>query len=303
MTGSRKKGLILFAKRASDIGAADPERLVDLLNQADGNITFDWGFLEDAEYILTPQHISASLSGTLIEDYDVVYFRFWGLPEAQSHALALARYCDLKHVPFVDSEVLRKGSFNKINQYINLFEASVPFPSTVICSAGKMSTLARLHLKFPFVVKDARGTRGNTNFLVESQLQLETIAREHSDKTFVLQQYIANKGDYRVFVTGSTAPLIIYRQAKDGSYLNNTSQGGGASIVPVSAVKPEMIHDAIRAAAFFGRDIAGVDVVLDADGSHYCFEVNRAPQIEHSSFEPEKASVVAAYLSSIVRDK
>ena len=161
-----------------------------------------------------------------------------------------------------------------------------------------MSELAKEHMTFPFVAKDARGTRGSTNFLIESSDQLAKVLTEHTEKTFVLQQYIPNKGDYRLFVTGSKVALAIYRESRDG-YLNNTSQGAKARLVSVAEIKPEMIEDAIQASKFFGRDIAGVDMVIDSDNKHYCFEVNRAPQIENSSFEQDKARAVAEFLLDV----
>ena len=298
MTSNGKKALLLFASESAESGASDPSRLVELLGAARDDVLFEAGYFEEAEYVLSNDHVAAYVGGWLLEEFDAIYFRYWGLPEVQSHALALARYCRLKKIPYIDAEVFRRGSYNKINQYLNLFEAGVPFPSTIVCSAGRMRLLAEQYLSFPFVAKDARASRGNTNFLVESVDQLESIVAEYADKTFVLQQYIANEGDYRVFVTGDVVPLVIYRQSKSG-YLNNTSQGASASLVPIGEVNLDMIEDAIRAAKFFGRDIAGVDMVFDTDGNHYCFEVNRAPQIEHSSFEAEKAEAVAALLSRI----
>lgn len=298
-----KRVLLLFAKEAAINRAADPQRLTDLVSQASGELEVQSGHFDDLEYILTNDKVEMFINDVLLDEFDAVYLRYWGIASAQSHALAVARYCKIKDIPFVDEEAFKIGSFNKINQYLNLYECQVPFPATVICSADRVIVHAEERLQYPFVLKDARGTRGDNNFLIRDRSELSDVISHHRDKTFVMQQYIDNDGDYRVFVTGDTVGLIIHRKSATGTYLNNTSKGGSATLVEESKVSKTMLDDALRAAKFFGRNIAGVDMVVASDGRHYCFEVNRAPQIEHSSFESEKAEVLGRYLSSIMRDK
>jgi glutathione synthase/RimK-type ligase-like ATP-grasp enzyme len=148
-------------------------------------------------------------------------------------------------------------------------------------------------------MKDKSGTRGQGNYLITSQEHMEQIVAQNPDITFVLQEFIANNGDYRVLVTGDEVKLVIHRLANTDSHLNNTSQGGTATIVPKDVLPVKVLDDCVRASKFFGRDISGVDIVKsESDGAYYCFEVNRAPQIDHASFETEKAAVIAEYLAS-----
>jgi D-alanine-D-alanine ligase-like ATP-grasp enzyme len=71
--------------------------------------------------------------------------------------------------------------------------------------------------------------------------------------------------------------------------------------VPTDELAPDVQAACIKAAKAFGRDIAGVDVVLHKDDptKFYFFEVNRSPQIDHSSFTAEKAEVINAYVSDL----
>ncbi|HSD55934.1 MAG TPA: hypothetical protein VLA92_02160 [Candidatus Saccharimonadales bacterium] len=295
-----KKCLLLFAKPSVDKGLADPVALCALLNQAGKDLDTTWAYLDDLIYAVDNDQVSVYdyRNERSIDEYDVVYFRYWG--EQQGHAIGVARICKLLGVPFIDDEVLRRGSQNKITQYVNLYEAKVPIPKTLIAGGDLLlETHQRYGFDFPFIMKDKGGTRGQSNYLVRSQQEMQQIVADNPEVTFILQEFIENKGDYRVIVAGGEVKLIIHRLAVEGSHLNNTSQGGSAVIVPNDALPADVLDDCVRASRFFGRNFAGVDIVKsESNNMYYCFEVNRAPQIEHASFEAEKAVILAEYLAS-----
>lgn len=295
-----KKALLLFAQVSVRAGLADPAALTRLVNEQDVGLEAEWAYLEDLLYYVDNDRLELvnTQSGTKIEDYNVVYFRYWG--QAQGHAIAAANICRIKGVPFIDTEVYRVGSQNKITQYINLHETKVAIPRTLVGLGGVLSKhYKEYEFDFPFIMKSKGGTRGQSNFLVKSKEQLDKIIADDPEDTFILQEFLPNDGDYRVVVFGDEVKLIIERLAVEGSHLNNTSQGGSARIVPLDTL-PESVHyDCVRAAKFYGRQIAGVDIVQsNTDGKYYCFEVNRAPQIEHASFEKEKAKLLAEFLAT-----
>jgi glutathione synthase/RimK-type ligase-like ATP-grasp enzyme len=187
-----------------------------------------------------------------------------------------------------------------LSQYICLLEAGIAIPKSLMGAPEVLiEYYTRYGFVFPFIMKDKAGARGQGNYLVHSDDEMRAVAEKHPDRTFIVQEFIPNDGDYRVFVIGGKAQLLIYRTASNGSHLNNISQGGSAALVPLSDLPDGAIAESERAAAIFGRDVAGVDLVLSkADGNYYCFEVNRAPQIEHASFEQEKAQILRDYLLS-----
>lgn len=295
-----KKCLLLFAKSSVDIGLADPVALASLLTAANKDLEAEWAYFDDLVYAISNDGVDVfdTRNKRSITEYSVVYFRYWGAQEG--HAIGAARICHLLGVPFVDQEVLRRGSQNKITQYVNLFEANIPIPKTLISSGQLLvDTYSTYEFTFPFIMKDKSGTRGQGNYLIKSQEHMEQVVAQNPGITFVLQEFIANNGDYRVLVAGDEVKLVIHRQANNDSHLNNTSQGGKATIVASDALPAKVLDDCVKASKFFGRDISGVDIVKsESDGAYYCFEVNRAPQVEHASFETEKAAVIAAYLAS-----
>jgi glutathione synthase/RimK-type ligase-like ATP-grasp enzyme len=295
-----KKSLLLFAKTSVEKGLADPAALCALLNQAEKGLDASWAYLDDLIYAIDNDQVAVydHRNKHSIDEYDIVYFRYWGAQEG--HAIAAARVCKLLNVPFVDDEVLRRGSQNKITQYVNLYEAKVSIPKTLIASGDLLlETHQDYGFDFPFIMKDKGGTRGQSNYLVKSQEEMQQVVADNPEITFILQEFISNNGDYRVLVVGDEVKLIIHRLAVEGSHLNNTSQGGSAVIVPNDTLPAEVLEGCVRASKFYGRNFSGVDIVKsDSKDAYYCFEVNRAPQIEHASFETEKAAILAEYLAS-----
>ncbi len=298
-----KKALLLFSKQSVAKGLSHPDDLARLLTKADPGLVVSAALLEDLLFAMDEESVEVvdTTNDRPLTDYDVIYFRYWG--DAQGPALAAARYCKLKNIPFVDSEVLRPGSFSKITQYMNLHEAGVPFPKTLVASSEQLvQRYVSYGFGFPLVLKSAGGTRGQDNYVVHDEVEMRRVLTDNPSLTFVLQAFIPNEGDYRVLVMGDQVVLLIKRTAAEGTHLNNTSQGGSAHIVSADSLPPEVSELSLRAARFFGRQIAGVDMVQSSsDGRWYCFEVNRSPQIEHASFEPEKAQHLSRYLQSIAK--
>lgn len=294
-----KKALFLFAKSSVEAGRAHPEDLAALISAA--GLEVSWAYLDDLLYSLDMTKgvgLYDSRNQREIQDYSVVYFRYWAVQEG--HAIAAARMCKMLGVPFIDDEIIRAGTRNKLSQYTCLLEAGIAIPKSLMGAPEVLCEYyERYGFTFPFIMKDKGGARGEGNYLVHDGAEMRAVTAKHPGVTFIIQEFIPNDGDYRVFVVGGKAELLIYRTGANGSHLNNISQGGSAKIVPMSDLPAEVVAQSERAAVTFGRDVAGVDLVLSkADGKYYCFEVNRAPQIEHASFEQEKAQILRNYLLS-----
>jgi ribosomal protein S6--L-glutamate ligase len=97
---------------------------------------------------------------------------------------------------------------------------------------------------------------------------------ERTQSVLYLQQFIRHAGwDLRVFVMAGRV-LAAMRRWSNGDWRTNVAQGGRAEAVRPTA---EEEHLALRAAQAVGAPVAGVDLLLSADGTWYALEVNAVP--------------------------
>jgi ribosomal protein S6--L-glutamate ligase/gamma-F420-2:alpha-L-glutamate ligase len=292
-----KTGLALFSRSSRESRMADPQKFVELLNSVEGNeIEFSYAYFNDLIFTFTSDSASIvdTVSGRDLLDFDVTYFRRWD--HARDFGLTCAIYLNKHGKKFYDSEIYANGSWSKLTQYARLWENGLPIPNTIMAPKEYWPKIAE-DFKYPVILKSKSGTRGEANHLIKSPDELYEIVAAEEEYKFFVQNFIPNDGDYRVMTMGDEIQLLIKRTASDG-HLNNISKGGGAELLDVSELTPQQQADCLKAAKVFGRDIAGVDMVIDSDtGDHSFFEVNRAPQIDNSSFEHEKAAKLQEFFS------
>lgn len=297
-----KRALILFTGESIDGKKAFPDALKVLIEQAsEGELAVDTAIYDELMYILSPgvMAVRVSTTGRDVAEYDVVYAR--RIKESTAQSIAVGKYCNAKGVAFIDDEIAaRPGSMGKLTQYLQFAIAGVPFPRTVYSSAH--SLLLRAFdinpMEYPVILKSVSGTRGGDNYLVTSRKELEDRLSVQPEVHFLIQEYVPNTSDYRVWVCGNEIGPVLYRTRSAG-HTNNTSQGGSAKLLDVSVLPAEVVADCIKAARLLQRDVAGVDVVFHDDnlqGRYYFFEVNRAPQIEGTPYEEVKAKALADYM-------
>lgn len=303
------KVLFLFANDSVRKGLADPDALVALMREAAVEMSIDMevfvSYARSLSFFISNNKVKIRdhRNHMNLEEYDFVYFRKAG--SAMQQMLTCALYLTDHEIPFYDTEIARSSSRNKLSQMYMLQRRSVPIPKTLFCRNNRrlarlVSTRYAKDFLFPLIAKATGGTRGDANYLVKSVEELEKIVKDEK-RHFIIQEFIPNEGDIRFFVAGGELYGSIKRRSVEGTHLNNTSKGGSAELMTRADFPRNVVADALQAARVFGRDCAGVDVITNKDtGKHYILEVNRAPQIEHASFEKEKAQwMVDAITKSI----
>jgi glutathione synthase/RimK-type ligase-like ATP-grasp enzyme len=239
--------------------------------------------------------IKDARTGEELSEYDLVFFR-GRVRRSSQLAYVVSRYCEINGLPFLnDYSGYRPTS--KLSQAVTFYEQQVPFLDTYF-SLNREYLQAALEpaVSYPFILKDNYGAHGNHNYLVKDQAQLDAILTENADMEFIAQPFCANDGDYRVLVVGGREPLQIWRQAGEGSHLNNTSQGGQASLV--NELPAETIAQAQAVAASLKMSLAGVDILKNSDdGLLYFLEINSQPQILTGAFVPEKMAEIRQLLN------
>ena len=139
--------------------------------------------------------------------------------------------------------------------------------------------LVERELGFPVVVKKLRGTRGAGVVLCKDRREFDDLANLLEGATegadFLFQQYIkASHGrDVRMLVIDGTVVAAMERQSTDGGFKSNISLGGSGKPYKPPAAMRDL---ALRAAHELKLDIAGIDILFDADGYRIC-EANSAP--------------------------
>ncbi len=126
----------------------------------------------------------------------------------------------------------------------------------------------------PLVLKPLFGAQGKGLRLIRRPEDLP--GSEEIAGVYYLQRFQANGAkdftDYRLFVLRGRVVASMMRRAS--TWITNVKQGGEPSAV---SPDPKMERLAIAAAEAVGAAIAGVDVLVGADGAPTVLEVNSMP--------------------------
>lgn len=234
-----------------------------------------------------------------LSQFDLVVMRHVGQLWAEAHAITL--YCEHLGIQYADTYLNRPLPGNKLSTAFLLWTQEVrQLPYTMY---GPTEELVRRlpDLGQTAVLKDSEGRKGRLNFMVSSADDIRRIAQEHPNKRFVLQQFIPSDGDLRVLVMNGQVSLAIRRFGDGLSHLNNTSQGSKAELVLQEQIDSQVVQACIQSAAVVKLQVAGVDIMYDAQTSdYYVLEVNNGPQISSGWFKQEKSVAYAEMIGSLL---
>ena len=179
---------------------------------------------------------------------------------------------------FTDAaNAMSANTADKMTVTVTLPIAGLPVPASILCTAhsfARNEATIRERLPFPCVLKKT-GSRGKQVWKIEDEAQLRERLMTDDELT-LLQEYIPNDHDFRVFVLDGEILAAIKRSTADGFY-NNVSQGGTATSGDITAAEAAMCIAATDVACL---RLSGVDFVRRADGSAAIFEVNKNPQLD-----------------------
>jgi RimK family alpha-L-glutamate ligase len=157
-----------------------------------------------------------------------------------------------------------------------LARAGVPTPPTwtVETAEAARALVEREAPRGPLVLKPLFGAQGKGLRLIRRPEDLP--APEEVAGVYYLQRFQPNGAedfrDYRLFVLRSRVVAAMMRRAS--TWITNVKQGGQPLAV---ARDPAMERLAVAAAETVGAAIAGVDVLVAADGAPTVLEVNSMP--------------------------
>jgi len=159
---------------------------------------------------------------------------------------------------------------NKI-EMTRAFEAvrpeNVPFTRILPCTDNAIEQILD-EFTFPFVAKEVRSCRGEGVFLIEDRKNFLDYTRKN--EILFAQEYLPITRDLRIVVVGKKVVTGYWREAREGGFHNNISQGGSVNFedVPESAFRfTEQL------AVELGINYAGFDVA-EVDGHYFLMEYN-----------------------------
>lgn len=227
--------------------------------------------------------------------YHAIFFRGDGFRN-QMDILATVNEFAKQHDISTINDYSNVRDSSKLFQAVNFHTVGLPVARTLAVNPAlfeHFDTVGEWH--FPCIMKANHGSHGRDNYLVHSLMEAKEIAAANN-KSFVLQRFVPNDGDYRVLIVGEQS-LIIKRTASGESHLNNTSQGGAAEQVSIDELPPQVLNQVKDICKHYGMTIAGVDVMLDREtGEPYFLEVNAQPQLMTGAFVEEKERLIGLLL-------
>lgn len=245
-------------------------------------------------------------SGKLVKNLvDAIYIANWRInPEV---AMALVTYAHRHNIPVLNAEIGGYIAMTKLGEFAKMSDQDLPLPDSVFVRHKHLLRMIRrqkLPFAFPFIAKTINGTFGANNWLINSYEQLIEAIDATPESMLVLQQFIANDGDYRVTVFGGKVRMGIWRtRTSDATHVNNTSQGGRGDYIAAEEIPEKIRAIALRAAQAAGRaDIGGVDIVVDSTTDRpYVLEVNKSPQLETGTNVSYKLAHFGDYIEELMK--
>lgn len=265
--------------------------------------------LKDIVFDIANDNITVfdAVSGRDLASFQAVLMTNWFSHASvrKDMAYALAQYFESRSVPFFNTEALHSRSTSKLSQMMLAALHDVAIPRTVFSLSLKhtMEYMRNCSFPTPFVFKDAQASRGKGNYLLASIDEIKAHAAEHSEThPFMAQPLVLSDGsDYRYFVTGGEARLVIRRIGSGESHLNNTSAGATTEIVPAESFKAATLETVSRMSMLLHREVTGIDIMLDKNtGEAYFLEANPIPQIATGSNVALKLQATADALREAV---
>ncbi|MFI6515521.1 RimK family alpha-L-glutamate ligase [Spirillospora sp. NPDC050679] len=177
-----------------------------------------------------------------------------------------------------------------------LGQADVPSPRTHLALTPDAALAALDELGYPAVVKPLVGSWGRLVTRVADRAMaaavLEHVAALPSPRAHIVlaQQLIDGGRNIRVVVVGGEALGATWHRA--GEWRANVARGARARRLDL---RPDHAKLAVRAADATGAEIAGVDLVEDADGRTYVLEVNHG--VEFTGFQEATGIDVAGRIA------
>jgi gamma-F420-2:alpha-L-glutamate ligase len=194
--------------------------------------------------------------------------------------LAIIRQFERLGVPVFNNASAIERVADKLRTHQVLISAGLPNPTTMLAKMPVNIDLVEKHIGFPLIVKTLLGVNGTGVFLMDNRKSFEDLIgltqQTSPNAQLIFQKFVASsKGrDMRLFVVDGKVIAAMERTAKDGDFKANFSQGGS-----VKGLFPDdqAVDIAIKTAQALNLQVAGIDLLFDANGQYTICEANSFP--------------------------
>lgn len=273
--------IILVGSR--DFGTKnDPGVVFDKLTAAGGDV--DLVYWEDLQIHAQTGQVDVHVAGRDIFDGidRMILFGWYKSGRGAVYrdiAFSLALAAERRGIEMWNSEVLSQRSTTKLSCMVQLALEGVSVPETWFSLSADGLLVGR---SMPYIAKAVSASRGSDNYLVDDESTYDTVLRVHSEKHFIVQEYLENDHDLRIICFGGVPRLVLKRsRLSRDTHLNNTSQGGGSEWLSLEEVCPEILTECKKICIITKREMAGIDFIPDQKSpyGYSCLEVNAIPQL------------------------
>jgi len=216
--------------------------------------------------------------GEPLSSFDLFYFRAVGAATEWANLLVL--YAKGKKIPIVDEYLGIWGPMRRLKSIsgVILSQNQIAYPRTSLISDKNKLFKEIKNYTYPFVLKISKGGRhGIGTLLIKDKQVLERAIKGRIEKSsFLIQEYIKNDGDYRIFLIGYQVLGGFKREKKEEKLVLNRSLGPSKRLAKIPS---EVVAMAQRAAEVLRVEISAIDMVIDQKtGKPVIIEVNEAPE-------------------------
>lgn len=195
---------------------------------------------------------------------------------------AVMRQLERYGVPTINSSEAINNVRDKLQAHQILSQANIPTPKTMLVKFPVSSRVVEQEIGFPCVVKVLQGSHGKGVHLCQTRQMFEDLMDLVDNlgvkKTMIVQEFVdsAVGTDLRVWVVGGKTIGAMKRTGPDGDFRANITNGGSGEPFAVTAEVDLLCRETAKC---LGLDIAGIDLLFDAEGFKVC-EANSAPGFE-----------------------
>ena len=242
-------------------------------------VEVDFVYYGDLKAVMDKGQTRIEYGGKDLGECGLFYFRAVG--DKNEWLPLLLDYAREREIPVVDGYLSGLGGAmrkKKLMEAWGLKKEGVAYPKTAGLSSRRNLIEELKGWKLPVVVKSVSGRHGIGTYLVRKMEELELVLKG-KEGGYLIQEYMPNDGDYRIFLVGGKVVGAFKRLEKETERVTLSSSVGKSEVL--EKLPPEVENLAREAALALGVEIAGIDLVIDQrDGQARIVEVNQAPEFE-----------------------